>query len=276
MKTFESFNPRQDSVYDIGGGVVPEMAEVFGHDLSPKPDVENLGELIGKIGPAKTLQDNIGQVQEVLGTGDSAVEIAAGWVERSGLLTPVERHYMHENIEVPEAFDAAIITGGVRNWMVRRANVLQEAFEAGKQANEILLVGGNRVMNTSEGDDVAEGMTEADYLEAIVKPMLSGLGSAALVEVVSVDSNVGDEVMQAAADATDAQKILVASNAGAWVQNAGQFRRAMLKRNGMVAVYAKSDSFPVALHGEPPKTHQNPFTALGQIARNAQELTRHK
>jgi hypothetical protein len=277
--TFNTFNPQINSVYEIGDGVIGEMAQAFEHELSDQPNTDNLGELIGKIGPAKTLQDNIPQVQAVLGTNADALDIAIDWVERSGLMLPANRSYADSELAMPATIDTAVITGGVRNWMMRRA----ERFGAIKNVTigQVLLVAGNREMKPAEGPDVAEGMTEANYLESVIKPMLEGMGTTALVNLVRVDSSVGDEVMNAAAQEATGANQLVVSNAAAWVQNAGQFRRAMQNRifgydSAGNQLYVVSDTIPVAHHGEPPATHQNPLTALGQIARNAQELTRHQ
>lgn len=278
---FNNYNPKIDSVYDIGNGVVPEMAKAFGYDLTSQPEEGNLGELIGKIGPAKTLQDNIGKVQAVLGVTDAAREIAIDWVDRSGLLIPVERSYINPDQKVPPSVDKAVISGGVRNWMQRRADLLIKASDH-ITPHRIVLVAGNRIMNQSEGSDVAEAMTEANYLEKIIAAKLQNIGKFALIDVVKVESGVGDEVMDKVARAVGSTAVsLVISNAGAWVQNAGQFRRAQQRVGGEydsdgTQLFVMSDEFPLARENELASTHQNPYTALGQIARNAQELVRHQ
>lgn len=276
--TFKSFNPEAHSVYEVGDGVVHEMAQAFDHELAPRPNEENLGQLIGAIGPAKELQDNIDFVQEILGTDQDATGIARSWVERSGLLIPVSRSFMHA--ERTPGFDditGALITGGVRNWMHRRAEHLLE-FNGGTP--DTLLVAGNREMREAEGDDVEPGMTEADYMDSVIRDLLETAGVQ--VELIRVDSSVGDEVMDAAAKGVSRRdRMLVVSNAGAWVQNVGQFRRA-LRRTYPEAdqtgeqVYTVSDGFSLGTGKEPTATHQNPFSALGQVARNTQELTRHQ
>ncbi len=276
--TFKSFNPEAHSVYEIGTGVVPEMARVFNHELSEEPDVQNLGNLIGTVGQSKELQENIAGVQEKIGTNDDPVTIARGWVERSGLLLPVDRSYMNsETVSGEAAIDVALVTGGVRNWMQRRAQRL--ANESGA-VSDVLLVAGNREMKPQEGDDVEAGMTEADYFNNVIRGILEDAGVR--VELVRVNSSIGDEVMAVAANHIGSKdSVLVASNAGAWVQNAGQARRALQARHdGFDAngenLYVISDTFPLGSGQEPTSSHQNPFSALGQIARNAQELRRHQ
>ncbi len=281
----------QNGIYAIGaqgdgGGVVEEIATAFGHELSERPSVENLGELIGKVGPAKELQENIGRVQEALGTDKDAVAIARGWAERSGLLVPVRRSYVTaETADAP--VDLAVITGDVRNWIHRRAVRLIELDDEVGVRNA-LLVAGNRPMKTTEGPDVEEGMTEADYMKGVILPNLTAGDRGTPTTMVAAETGVGDGVMMAGVEAIleqdlvdlESGRIAVVSNAGAWVQNAGQFRRAVKAAVDMTfdhagdRLAAVSDGFQLGTGTEPTSTHQNPFSAVGQIARNAQELTR--
>lgn len=296
--TFANYRIDQDGldgIYKIGAdqehptGVIPEMAAAFGYELGPTPSIDNLGDLIGRVGPAKELQENIGLVQEALGTDEDAVTIARGWAERSGLLLPVQRYYATAG-SAEEPIDLAIITGGVRNWMRRRASrLIKLDNEVG--VGRALLVAGNRLMKTAEGEDVKEGMTEADYMGEVIMRKVEADGRGMAATLVAVDSDGGDRVMQRGVaeiikqDLVDlgSERLAVVSNAGAWVQNAGQFKRAIgsvltssfafdRRSDQLVAV---SDGFPLGTGAEPTATHQNPFTAAGQIARNAQELARH-
>lgn len=287
--TFANYSPLihgSDTIYEIGktpdgNGVIPEMAKAFGHDLTDVPTVDNLGELIAVVGPAKELQLNIEGVQEALGTSQNAVAIARDWVERSGLLNPVERTFASGHTTPRVQYDLSIITGGVRNWMHRRAELLEQI-----PSERAVLISGSRAMKPAEGDDVEDGMTEQDYMREVIAPRLIGRGM--LIDLVEVGSTVGNEVMsegaRKVANMVDLQdwitSVIVASNAGAWVQNAGQMRRALQKihpafdrRGDQLSV--ASDAFLLGTGAEPTTTHQNPFSALGQIARNAQELVKH-
>jgi hypothetical protein len=208
-------------------------------------------------------------------------------VERSGLLTPVQRSYVKDEA-FREPVDVAIITGGVRNWMHRRAVRLVELNED-VGVTQALLVAGNRPMKTSEGPDVEEGMTEADYMRQVILSNLAAGARGIPTSLVRADTGVGDEVMGKGAEVIAKQylgnvktdRLAVVSNAGAWVQNAGQFRRAIkewvpnpsfdLEGDQFVAA---SDGFQLGTGAEPTSTHQNPFSATGQIVRNAQELVR--
>ena len=289
LLTFANFSPLREganAIYDIGktiegSGVITEMAKVFGHELTELPTAENLGKLIAAVGPAKELQQNIDGVQEVLGTSQDAIGIARDWVERSGLLVPVERTFAGADTTPRVQYDLSIITGGVRNWMHRRAELLEQI-----PSWHVLLIAGNRPMKSAEGPDVEEGMTEQDYMREVIAPRMIGKGM--LTDLVEVASSVGNEVMaegaRSIADIVNMQdetvSVIVASNAGAWVQNAGQMRRAIRAINPDFdaqgdQLCVASDSFALGTGAEPTATHQNPFSALGQIARNAQELAKH-
>ena len=282
---FANFNPAEHSVYDVGEGVIREMAGAFGYELTAEPDVDNLGDLIGAVGPAKTLQDNIEKVQARLGTDQDAVNIARDWVERSGLLTPVERSFMNPELEVLKDIDVAVITGGVANWMHRRADALiQRINRDGTQIGKVILAAGNRKMPDSERDDVMGGETEYIYMGDIIKPKL-GKAGVIVSSVIGADSGVGGDVAEAFVEygiSSKARNVLVVSNAGAWVQNAGQIKRAMMRRLQLDEelpdneLFVISDEFPLGTGVEPAATHQNPLSALGQIARNAQEFVRHQ
>ncbi|HUD81228.1 MAG TPA: hypothetical protein VMR08_01180 [Patescibacteria group bacterium] len=286
--TFENFSPvghGLDNIYQIGvndehpSGVGQEMAAAFNYDLTPRPDVDNLGGLISEVGRNKELQKNIAVAQSVL--GPEAVTTARDWAERSGLLLPVERIFTTAE-QADGDIDLAIITGGVRNWMARRANRLAELIPL-RRVGGVLLAAGNRIMSPVEGPDVEEGMTEADYMSTVIAPKLGELGIRA--ELLRVETGVGDEVMSRVAIKSydlvnSSAHIAVVSNAGNWVQNAGQYLRAVKKAHPEFdtqndQLEAVSDSFPLGTGVEPAASHQNPLSAIGQIARNLQEFARH-
>lgn len=291
--TFENFAVARDSVYQIGatgangadgtGGVIQDMAQAFGYQLSDRPDVDNLRGFITAIGPGKELRDNLPLVQERLGTEADAMSLARGWVERSGLLAPVQRGFLDPETQVGQDIGCMLITGGVRNWMQRRA-ARAISFAGEGSGTEAILVAGSRPMKPAEGPDVIDGMTEAVYADRVLKPLLQDVDIS--VQIVAVVGSKGSEVAAAAAAAVapyahEGRPIAVIGNAGNWPQNAGSVRRAL--RSALPSfdddgsqLMVISDGFPLGETGvEPPATHQHPLTALGIIARNAQELVRH-
>ena len=293
--TFENFSPGQaelKSIFAIGAnedlpnGLIHEMASVFDVEISPVPDVDNIGSLIAAVGPKPELQENIEQVHAALGRSGGAISILQNWANRSGLLIPVNRFFMHDVSAKTEAVDTVVIKGAIRNWMARREIRLTE-YQIGRNISRAILLGGNRVMKAAEGDDVIEGMLEADYMDTVLKPKIELFGIE--TTVIKIDKNNGELIIEEGiAEAKDEHgidlsdsRIAVISNAGAWVQDAGQVRR------GMQATYGKdydrdgdqlvvvSDTFPLGDGTQSPKDAQNPKTFAGIIPRSAQELVRH-
>lgn len=145
------------------------MATAFSYGLNDL-SVESLGGLIRVVGPAKLLQENIAGVQAALGTTEDAVSLAKDWVNRSGLLLPVDRSFVNPNVVIGSELGTAVITGGVRNWMMRRSLLLESIVLAAGAPARALLVAGNRIMGASEGDDVEGGMKESDYMNQVYPP----------------------------------------------------------------------------------------------------------
>ena len=297
--SFRNFSVEQN-VYDLSNGLIPEMAQAFGHELTDEPDVENLGQLIGAVAPQKELQQNIELVQERLGTDTDALSLVQDWSKRSGLLmptlrtletiTPISPVVADGETEVrygTSNVDVAIVTGGIRNWMARRAMRLAQ-FSGNFSIDTAVLIGGSREMKQTEGPEVEEGMTEGDYLEKVISPQLGNLGIKN--ECIHVDSKVGDEVMREGAktmlDIVESpNSIAVISNAGAWIQNAGQMRRGLIDALGASSdgddevapfgnLLVSSDGVRLGTGVEPTVTHQNPYTFIGNIPRSAQEIVR--
>jgi hypothetical protein len=285
--TYDLTEMPENGVYGLSGGLLPEMARALGYKLGDQPTEDALRGFIGHVGPAKFLQDNIALVQALLGTTRDATAIAADWADRSKSLTTHHRSFVNPELQTPDEVNSAIITGGVARWMLRRANRLVEHLAAGNRVEEIILAAGSRTMKASEHPLVAayiagngEGPKESDFMKDVIAPQLRFAVKKydVAVRVVAVDSESGSEVMDRAAFVADLGRrnrtAVVISNAPAGVQNAAQLREAgrginpAFDRNGD-QLFVLTDSIEVARHGEGPATHQNPFTALGQIARNA-------
>lgn len=270
-----------DNVHELAGGLLPEMAQTLGYELGESPDEASLRGFIGHIGPAMWLQDNIELVQEKLGTTESAKAVAADWVEHSGITEPLYRSFASPEVTVPTEFDAAFMTGGVARWMLRRAAHLRNLTEVSEvSVSDVVVAAGTREMKESEHSEVRELAkvfgrlpTEAEFAQTRIVPMLRSSGISA--RAVAVESGVGDEVMQSVVEEMDDKgSILAIGNAPAGIQVAGQFRVAARKENaGFDAdgsrLFVASDAMPVSRYAESAATHQNPYTALGQVARSA-------
>jgi hypothetical protein len=138
---------RGDGVYNLANGLIPEMASVFEVDLGDLPTSEALGNLVGAIGNSKALQENLPQVQAVLGSDASGLEIAADWTERSGVQVPLNRSLWTPQIKSPGDADGIVITGAVANWQDRTAKLLDEQAST-LSGSMVYIPVGNREMNT--------------------------------------------------------------------------------------------------------------------------------
>ncbi len=285
-RNFENYDLSSD-VYELADDLLPAMAKAFDVELGNSANEESMQNLIGEIGPAKFLQDNIGIVQDRLGRSGTAIEIAADWVERSGVLVPTRRSFASSEIVFPTQFDAAMISGGVARWMLRRANKLKAEVNSGTQIGTVYLSAGTRQMRETEHGLVGEYAkqqgslpTEREFAATYIASALRESGLRA--KLFEQDTSEGDDLMsQFAREVSGAESFLVVSNAPAAIQTAGQFRVAAravndgFDRDGD-QLYMVADGIGVARAGEGPATHQNPFTALGQIARNALFLHRNQ
>lgn len=275
-----------DNVYELAGGLLPEIADTMSYDLGGQPTAEALQGFVGHIGPAKWLQDNIGVVRQRLGADGDALSIAADWTERSGIMQPLYRNFTTPEMRTPLEIDTAVIGSGVARWMLRRVNQLRTLHEVAElKTGEVLVAGGSREMKESEHPFVANLATaigklptEAQFSSLVMVPRLLQEGFNA--KAVAPNTQVGDAVMEAVAyEMSRDGTVLVVGNAPAGIQSAGQFRLAAQKVESDFDVdggqlFMAADSLPIARHGEGPATHQNPYTALGQIARNALFLHR--
>lgn len=308
---FKNFTIGADSVYDLGAvpagtdeserpGVISEIKTAFGYEG------DDLGGLIGHIAPRKNLQENIAYAEETLADPDvrekigysekTGVETARAWGERSGLQEEVFRPLMQPAGEIPKEFAAIVVTDAVYNWVNRMAAV---AYNIGKTTDIdiALLASSGRSTKPGETDEVAEGTPIKTHMEGALKSKLEepfieeySTESRQLfgnVEVVATESERGVDVMDAAVQYLiendidlDEARIIISSVAGNWMQKGSQLRSAV---KGVHAdfdedpsarqLWVASDSFPLGITGEEPKTtHQNPFSALGNILRGAKLL----
>lgn len=301
---FKDFNVGADNVLDIGAipegageparpGIIPEMRTAFGYEG------DDLGGLIKKVAPSKKLQENIDHATVTL--GDSAVrekigyedeggiEVARAWGNRSGLQDEVFRPLMQPAGEIPKEFAAVVVTDGVVNWMNRMAEVAKQATE-GRKIPLALLVSGGREIGEGEHPDVKGGTPSIDYMSDTLAPGLAD--SFDRIEVIETGSEEGQSVMQRGVEyladeegiELEQARLIIASVAGNWMQKGSQLRAAVKELSGGFdedashrQLWVASDSFPLGETGEEPKaTHQNPYSAIGNILRGAKLLDEQK
>jgi len=296
--TFDSYSPAEHTLSDlylIGAteehpkGVAQEMAETFGVELAPpsasrEEITAGFASLRDEVGKSKNLQQNIASVQEKLGTDSDAIGITRDWITRSGLMTPVDRKYITGQSTSGQPFQALILPDQVYNWSVRMG---EKAVELSKNhsVGKVVLAGSDVGVNVPIGPRMVK-MLSSQYVETIHKPWLRDDRGLNDVETVLVSSTVGDEVMDATAeylaDQVDLKtaNIGVVSVAGAWMQRAGQFRRAVRKIypdfdqvGAQLSAHVKE--FPLGHGTEPLTAAQNPIAGSGNIPRALEELSLH-
>lgn len=293
MADFSNFE-LGENVMDLAGGLIPEMAEVFEVTLSPNPTQEELGKLVGAIGQSKVLQENIGNVQEKLGTDGDGLTIAANWLGRSGVQLALSRSLWTPHRDTPWNSFRIIATGAVANWQDRTTNLLvSRALLDDIVDGRVDLPTGNRVMNspTEIANDNIQALTtaygkpptEAEYAREIVLPELEWVGYD--VQIMEFDTTNGQEIAERFLSLNPSvldHRILFARVANAGVQLACQFRIAARqikpsfdREKGDPQVFVGTDSFPIARTPEEaknPSKFQNPFTGIRQIAVTAKEI----
>lgn len=310
MLTFETFRAGKDSVYEIGAvaqrgdeperpGVVSEISTAFGYEG------DDLSGLIGTVAPEKELQKNIAHAQEVLddpdtrkkiGQGDkTGIEVARSWGDRSGLQAQVLRPLMEPQYSMPDRFSAALVTDGVLNWMNRMAEVTERVGKWSK-IPLVVLVSGGRKIGAGEHPDVEAGTPSSEYMAEVLEPKLRETGNFSEVVTIEIDREEGQSVMARAAEYLSGSdkvdlaedRLVVPAVAGNWMQKGAQARAALQgvqdgfdegRPDSRFArqLWVASDTFPLGVTGHEPKsTHQNPYSAIGNILRGAKLLDEQK
>lgn len=267
------------SILELGDGVIGQVVERFGYELPTDLQTAlDLSGLVRAIGPNKVLQENIEFVQGVLGT--KAMDITADWLEMSGCMKSLNRAFASATAPRPGYFDAAIITGGVARWQLRRRKVM-ESIDPDK-VGQIWLPMGVREMKLSEHALVGitatrnnAPATEAQFAREHIAWPLTDFFDA--VEVHQIDSTNGDEILRAFFQKhpeLTSCRLLVIGNAPNTVQAAAQVRLAARSVNPLFDIEAdqltmRGDTFPIGSYGEPASSHQNPISGLTQLVRLA-------
>jgi hypothetical protein len=251
----------------IGDGVIDEIVAEFKVE-DDVTTLDGLDSLIQKVCPEKELRGNIEHAKKML--GPNAIEIARDWVQRTGLLEAVERSFMRPELPLPDNFTLGVIIGGLANVIDRRTNAI---LPFAGEVEQVLMLGGRGRSGYAE-------LTQSEYLSVYVRSKLLDAGFDPVVSK-PVNSTSGNEVVNAGVNLVpESGAILVAGNAGNWLQIASQFRRAMrntypeFDTDGQ-RLFVVSDSIALGYTGsEPALTHQHPLSAIGAIVRNFKQVER--
>lgn len=172
QRDFSNFELQTDSVYELAGDLIPELADRLAIDHGAEPSIEVLGDLVGKLGKNEVLRDNE-PVQAI-----SPTEMA-DYLERSGVQKSLNRSLWTPQLRAtPRNLDGYVLTGAVANWQDRAANWLASY---GTKA-PVYLFAGERIMDSatetpnpnvkSVFETFKRYPTEAEYAAGVVQRKL--------------------------------------------------------------------------------------------------------
>lgn len=221
-----------DNVYELAGGLIPEIAERLDVKLSNEPNSADLQEMMSKVGPNRVLRHN----QEITAIDRDTM---ADMIDRAGTQQALNRSLRTPEIEVNEdTIDAFLQVTCMGNWQDRGA----DALPVDLNDKPVYSVGGVRVMDTAT--EVANPNvvrvkaafgrypTEAEYAGGVIIPKLVAVGFNVLPH--SYPTKVGDELLNLLFEANPElleKRIAVVRNANAGVISAIQMRDVARKMN---------------------------------------------
>lgn len=278
----QTMSKMPEGVYALSDGLLPEMAKDLGYaGLGITPNADAIKGFIGHAAPHKELQRNIASVQDRLSElGKDALTTTCEWAERSGVLLPQQRSFVSPAIELPDTKQGTqgFQGDGVARWMLRRADVALHPTRP--KISVMHLAAGTRTMGLGEHQSVQDyanenghAPTAAQFMSQTIRPKYDGARIPTVL--YTPESGEGTRVAHAALQGMDLEApIVVVGNAPSAIQSAGQFREIArsLKPDfddDGTELFVVSDGIEVARNNEGPETHQNSYSLIGAILRNA-------
>jgi hypothetical protein len=281
-----------DNVYELAGGVIPEVADRLDITLGSEPNSDDLQNIMSAVGTNKVLRQN----EEITAIDrPTMVEI----VSVSGIQQAISRSLLRPEVHVEYgSVDAILLMGGVANWQDRSAAAIPDGLQAGdgRVQTPVYTLAGTRVMDTPtevKNDNVialAEQTgnypTEAKYMAEAIVPKLVKAGYEVIEpEAGQYQSNVGDELLDEFFKLNPAlvdQRLAAVRVANAGILMALQVRAAARKVNPNFDsmpewpnMFVVTDNLPLARTEEQEKdsrNYQKAATALRQLVLTAKKL----
>jgi hypothetical protein len=272
-----------DNVYELAGGLIPEIAERLEVSIGDEPSSDDLQSIMAKVGPNKVLRDNA----EI-----TAIERdeMADMVERSGVQKPLRRSLWTPEIGIDYNIDGIVVLGGVANWQDRMVKLMPELPEY----KRVFTLAGNRVMDgptekVNPNVQIQKGIlgrypTESEYTRNFISPVLTGQVGRFVVSK-SYDTKDGDVIFSEFFEENPGwltSKLALARVANAGVVMALQIRDAARKISPSYdsdkddpQVFVATDTFPVSRtegQDQDPANYQKAATALRQVVLTAKKL----
>ena len=271
-----------DDVYELAGGVIPDIAERLDMKLSTEPNSQELFQLVGALGKNRVLRYN----EDVVAIDRSD---AAALVDRSGIQRQLSRSLWTPGIRpTDENIDAFVITGAVANWQDRAAELLTWG-----SSRVIYAAAGNRVMDTvtEKTNHNVQRLrakdhrypTESKYVKRVIAPRLEESGHAVVASryLTKEGPVLATRFFERYPDLLD-KRVAFARVANAGIQLAAQMRTAARAISPEFdadpkdpQVFIMTDSFPLAYleaQEADPRRFQKSATALRQLVLTAKLL----
>ncbi len=283
QRNFNNFELHSDNVYELAGGLIPEIADALEVRIGNAPNQDDMQAIMGAVGTNKVLRDN----SEITGLSRDQM---AGFVERAGVQEALFRSFWTPDHK-PQDFDRDfIIVSGMANWQDRVANLVNLGWSGGLRVRSL---GGNRIMETSteRSNPHVQHMyetfdrypEESEYAGSVIVPGLR----AARHEVLPMVFPTGnaDDMLEQFFEKNPAlldKRLVVARVANAGIIMAAQVRAAARKFNpsydadrAKPQLFVMTDSLPVARTDEQEKTpvkYQKAQPALRQVVLTAKKI----
>jgi hypothetical protein len=221
-----------DNVYELAGGLIPDIAERLDVKLDQEPNSGDLQAIMDKVGPNSVLRHN----QEVTAIDRDTM---AAMVTASGLQGAINRSlWTPKTTAGPETVDAILAVTCMGNWQDEALEALPEDL-AGKPAYSL---GGIRVMDTETEvlnrnvNDFSEAFKryplEAEYAGSVIVPKMVARGFQTVP--VRYETKKGDVLLENLFRDNPhllKQRIVVVRNANAGIISAAQMRAAARRFN---------------------------------------------
>jgi hypothetical protein len=283
QRNFNNFELRSDNVYQLSGGLIPEVADALEVRIGSEPNSDDMQAIMRAVGTNKVLRNN----QEITGINRDQM---AGFVERSGVQEVLFRSFWTPDHEPKDSDRDFLIVSGVANWQDRVADLLKREWSGGLRVRSLA---GNRVMDsgTEQTNPHVQHMLEtfdrypeeSEYAGSVIVPDLR----VARHEVLPMAFPTGNadamlEQFFAKNPALLDKRLVVARVANAGIIMAAQVRAAARKFSSSYdadrtnpQLFVMTDSLPVARTDEQekdPKNFQKAQPALRQVVLTAKKI----
>lgn len=276
-----------DNVYELAGGVIPEIAERLDVQLGSEPNSADLQAIMDVVGRNKVLRNN----EEITAIDRTTM---ADMVEGSGIQSALHRSLAtpERTVTAPEDVDTLLIKSAVGNWQDRAAGAVPDEV----QGLPVYTIGGLRVMDTptevanpnvqAMHQKLGRYPREAEYIGQVIGRDLASRGHNVIPqEAGQYQSEVGDELLEEFfrnnPELID-QRVAVVQNANAGVLMAIQMRAAARRVDASFDTWGQrpqtfviTDSLPVArtdVQQEDSRHHQKASTGVRQLVLTGKKL----